>query len=945
MPPPDGTTGYGTGISDEQQRAIVLVAQACASLSFLGSAVIVVANFRFKQLRTYSFQLVVWLAVCDLAVNLSFFLGSPSYGSGFCYTQGVLQWFFQVALIQWTLLIAQSLLEVSSKTRTFDSNKRMPWNHLWAWGVSALLSIAPLATGSFGRTESLFCGVDSGDSWNIGSLWRAIFLVVVLLSMVVIVWAYVEVLKTLGRAQRNVSRLSLEATTNRHTEASSVKQHREQRQRPKPHGGASLAPISAMSIPSSAIPGASLHVSPDHPKKDVSKSTVGKESPTEPENSSSARPRPPTSPNKRLERSNSLWKRMFLRSTEESAEGERRANGLSTLPSQQRDHAEHSSNSSGSSWPFTRSNSNVSVKNWLWSTSRDVGFYGDDEPLYESSSEGEECKSVVWLNGMAAPANRRLSLGAVAGGPIPTSPERLPVLRETERGSDAGLPGVVSEVMRDAGGAIHDSNNSTRTAMINWEQVLARPRAIAGKKCPSSGNASSESTEAAESHRVNTGSLAKAMMAVPQVPMKSRFANGVVTVRGFVSRMSSMDTDFGDIACGTARTRSRLTETEKEERASATFSTAVPLGAHGGRSQHVLTTHTPEMDMDRFISRIKWYPVIFVLCWMFTLINGIYTLAVGQANASFFLLLLATLTSRLQGLLNFICYGLNDKLKEAWLQDFLYRRAVASCCRALWCCCFRPCYGNDHGNDEADQARQPNSVVERPLASKDLNDVALVADEMEKGTAVEPASTPPPNPSSPVICETPAKAVVKKTSMAAFATPRHNLRQGQLALAPARPARPSRKVSSLVQSRSRRSRAAAAGRRKKSGSSTARRAVAAAGVRRQRDAVMRRARTSSQGGIAVTGNLRARKTLQQRDRARARRHELMRQRPSGSDFGRKRLEKTLASTPTATTVDLARSLALPISVSMPVNVAPQETLAGQGGAGIVERTPPPSRAR
>lgn len=40
--------------------------------------------------------------------------------------------------------------------------------------------------------------------------------------------------------------------------------------------------------------------------------------------------------------------------------------------------------------------------------------------------------------------------------------------------------------------------------------------------------------------------------------------------------------------------------------------------------------------------------MIFVLCWMFTLINGIYTITVGQANASFFLLLLATLTSRLQ---------------------------------------------------------------------------------------------------------------------------------------------------------------------------------------------------------------------------------------------------------------------------------------------------------
>lgn len=44
-----GSSGSSSGLSHAQQRAIVLVAQACAALSFMGSAVIVVANFRFKQ--------------------------------------------------------------------------------------------------------------------------------------------------------------------------------------------------------------------------------------------------------------------------------------------------------------------------------------------------------------------------------------------------------------------------------------------------------------------------------------------------------------------------------------------------------------------------------------------------------------------------------------------------------------------------------------------------------------------------------------------------------------------------------------------------------------------------------------------------------------------------------------------------------------------------------
>lgn len=45
---------------------------------------------------------------------------------------------------------------------------------------------------------------------------------------------------------------------------------------------------------------------------------------------------------------------------------------------------------------------------------------------------------------------------------------------------------------------------------------------------------------------------------------------------------------------------------------------------------------------------LRRYPVIYVLTWMVPLINGIYTIAVGQRKASFSLVLLATVTSRLQ---------------------------------------------------------------------------------------------------------------------------------------------------------------------------------------------------------------------------------------------------------------------------------------------------------
>lgn len=37
----------------------------------------------------------------------------------------------------------------------------MPWNHLWAWGVSAALTLGPLLTDSFGKSETSLCWIQS----------------------------------------------------------------------------------------------------------------------------------------------------------------------------------------------------------------------------------------------------------------------------------------------------------------------------------------------------------------------------------------------------------------------------------------------------------------------------------------------------------------------------------------------------------------------------------------------------------------------------------------------------------------------------------------------------------------------------------------------------------------------------------------------------------------
>eukprot|EP00903_Cladosiphon_okamuranus_P007848 g7591.t1 len=787
-----GTDIDRAGIPYAKQQAIIQVAQACASLSFLGSAVIVVAYFRFKQLRTYSFQLVCWLAVCDIAVNLSFFVGSPNDGSGFlCYSQGLVQRFFQVALIQWTLLIAQSILVVSSKTRTFNGDKRMPWNHVWAWGVSALLSVAPLSTGSFGRTENFFCGVDGGDSWNVGSLWRVIFLVMVFTSMVAIVWAYAEVVNNLNRAQKNVFRLSQHATTNRYKEAASTKQQ---------HQGPATAIISGEASSASLSTTSHLKTNrdPSPPVSSLDESTTSRGLFVGGQETSSE--------SKRSSRRDSLWKRIILGTIMEGSEGsasldcswrqgvvERRQD----IVERQQGVFESSCQSSrSSSISYTRSNSNISAKDWLWSTSPDMGFFDEVESLDESSGEEEECKNVLWLNGMASPAKRRLSSALTLrenSAPIASSPEHLPVSKEARQGSSrvGGGAVVVPEVLGKSDDALYESAaSSMRTPTMKWKNLFPNAKSTAefdetaSTSAPESAPGPQlvvEHVTAASSPGLGGGDVsspcsslalgricshigdplvapttarsessksyvAGTAIATPQRPFKSRLVNQVDRARGYVHRMSSLDIDNGSGVVGRGGRYNPAADKGGNGRGRTPpgHSVSGATTPTGAREQDLSTKRAQEMDMDRFISRIKWYPVIYVLTWIIPLINGIYTIAVGQSNASFSFVLLATVSSRLQGLLNFICYGLNDKLKQAWLQDFMYRRAVASCCRALWCCCFGPCYRHEDGKDDdggvdTKKTRQTDDVEQGSSVFTDAD----LADEIEKGEHVPIATLPP----------------------------------------------------------------------------------------------------------------------------------------------------------------------------------------------------------
>lgn len=111
-------------------------------------------------------------------------------------------------------------------------------------------------------------------------------------------------------------------------------------------------------------------------------------------------------------------------------------------------------------------------------------------------------------------------------------------------------------------------------------------------------------------------------------------------------------------------------------------------------------------------------------------------------------------------------------------QDFLYRRAVASCCRALWCCCSCPCLPDIPDDNDIDNVREDTKQQSARVSA---------AENMEGG--LEAGSMRTIAFSAPAHGGIPAQA---KTEVAQPSTPCDP--REAFFIAPRRPDRPCRKT-------------------------------------------------------------------------------------------------------------------------------------------------------
>lgn len=136
-------------LTDQQGKVIDIITYVSASLSIVGSLIIIFSYFKFSALRIFPYKLVVCLSIADLFSSIAYYVNFAAgdteedkctNGPG-CIVAAIMTQYFDVASFFWTAVIAYNLRAVllENKGRTVENYER--YYHLLSWGIPGVFSV------------------------------------------------------------------------------------------------------------------------------------------------------------------------------------------------------------------------------------------------------------------------------------------------------------------------------------------------------------------------------------------------------------------------------------------------------------------------------------------------------------------------------------------------------------------------------------------------------------------------------------------------------------------------------------------------------------------------------------------------------------------------------------------------------------------------------------
>eukprot|EP01111_Echinosteliopsis_oligospora_P011038 TRINITY_DN3540_c0_g1_i3.p1 TRINITY_DN3540_c0_g1~~TRINITY_DN3540_c0_g1_i3.p1 ORF type:complete len:282 (+),score=33.29 TRINITY_DN3540_c0_g1_i3:120-965(+) len=188
-------------LTQSQINITQLLACLSGSLSVLGAIFLIASFLFFKELRTHSSKLILYLSIADLGEAISWILSPASESKYPCYFESYTEQFFGVASCLWQLCISAYVMQVNMERKQLEKQEII--YHAVCWGI-------PLITIIYGGVADIF-GPSGAWCWvkNDHPLDGILILYVPALTAIIVsgvIYVYVAVL--LGRKAKTSNELT-----------------------------------------------------------------------------------------------------------------------------------------------------------------------------------------------------------------------------------------------------------------------------------------------------------------------------------------------------------------------------------------------------------------------------------------------------------------------------------------------------------------------------------------------------------------------------------------------------------------------------------------------------------------------------------------------------------------------------------------------------------------
>ena len=186
-----------------QEMIFYILIASLSILSILGCIFIVTVYLSFKQLRIFSFKLILYLTIADFGHSLgninSAFIIPKWINQPFCTMQALLDTYFTLSSVIWSGVVAYTLYSVVVlHKRNVEDNEK--YYHIISWGLPAITCILPFITDSYEYydSSSLWCWIKSDkEFYNI--IWQGVSLYIPLWSVILFnIFCYFRIIRAIN---------------------------------------------------------------------------------------------------------------------------------------------------------------------------------------------------------------------------------------------------------------------------------------------------------------------------------------------------------------------------------------------------------------------------------------------------------------------------------------------------------------------------------------------------------------------------------------------------------------------------------------------------------------------------------------------------------------------------------------------------------------------------